>query len=167
MVKKILLAGIPLILVLGGVVWFFFFRQTEESIIRGRFRELSEAVEKKGPEGGIRAVATAQGLGNFFAERTSVDVDGLSWLNGTYSPELIVSNAFRARQMFNKLSLEFNDIELEIGGETAKAFFTAVFDADLKNRDPVREIRELEAGLRKVDGKWIFESFRVRNIIQK
>ena len=26
------------------------------------------------------------------------------------------------------------------------------------NSNPVREIRELEAGLRKVDGKWIFES---------
>ena len=96
-----------------------------------------------------------------------MDVDGLSWLNGDYSPELITANAFRARQMFNTLSLDFNDIELEINGDTAKAFFTAVFTGSPKNCEPIREIRELEAGLRKVDGKWIFESFKVQNIIKK
>lgn len=167
MVKKTLFAAVPLILVLAAGVWFFFFRQTEESIIRGRFREFSEAVEKRGPEGGITAVAAARRLGGFFAERTSVDVDGLTWLNGDYSPEVIVANAFRARAMFSRLSLEFNDIELEIRENTARVFFTAVLDADPKNRNPVREIRELEAGLRKVDGKWVFESFRVQDIIKK
>ena len=69
--------------------------------------------------------------------------------------------------MFNTLSLDFNDIELEINGDTAKAFFTAVFTGSPKNSEPIREIRELEASLRKVDGKWIFESFRVQNIIKK
>ena len=172
MVKKVSIPAalsVVLILVFFSVgIWFFFFRQTEESIIRSRFQEFSESVEKNGPEGGIKAVATAQGLGRFFAEQTSVDVDGLSWMNGVYSPELIISNAFRARQLFHKLSLEFNDIELEISGDTAKAFFTAVFNANPKNNDsPIREIRELEAGLRKVDGKWIFESFKVQNIIKK
>ena len=99
-VKKIILIAVPLMILAAGI-WFFFFRQTEESIIRGRFREFSEAAAKRGKEGGIRAVATSQSLGKFFAEHTSVDVDGLSWLNGDYSPELITANAFRARQMFN------------------------------------------------------------------
>lgn len=37
-VKKIILIAVPLMIIAAGI-WFFFFRQTEESIIRGRFRE--------------------------------------------------------------------------------------------------------------------------------
>lgn len=166
MVKAIVI--ILVLLALAAGAYFMFFRTTEEALVRQRFSSLASSVGKKGSEGALSAAANSQATGACFADNVSIEIEGVSWLTGSYTAEEIASRTFAGRKHFNTLNLSFSDIQIEITGpDTATASFTAALTGTLSSGDNIREVRELDSTLKKIEGKWKFESFRMRNIIRK
>lgn len=152
--------------VVTGSLWFWL-GSSDDKKIRKQFAKLAENVTKEPKEGNILMVCKMQVLGTLFATPCDIDIPG-SHLSGTYSPEEILSNVSRARMRFSSLKLEIYDVKVNITGEnTANAVFTARLSGVVNNDKSADEIRELDAVMEKIDGKWIFSSFKVVDVLEK
>lgn len=155
-----------LIGIVAGFLWFWI-GNSEDKKIRKQFAKLAENVTKEPGEGNISMVRKMQWLGSLFANSCDIDIPK-SYLSGTYSPKDIVSNATRARMGFSSLKLEFYDIKINLTGKnTANVVFTGRLSGVVNNDKSADEIRELDAVIKKIDGKWLFSSFKVVEVLEK
>lgn len=163
------IGGILLLLTLLGIGLWLYLRPSEEKQIRERFNRLSALAFKNGKEGAIPAIRRAGDAASLFSDQSTFQVDGLEWMAGPFTREALSSNIFRSRAMFTQIKLSFDDLELEIDPEnkTAKVFLSAVLSGKLKDGRTIREIRELESLLKKTEEGWLFEKFKIREIIKK
>ncbi len=162
--RFVVLALVVPLLVFGA--WLLLFKKDDASQIKARFAAFSKEVAKNGVEGATAAVMKSQAIANLFAETCELSIQD-SPLTGTYAREEMASHAFNARRHFQNVALSFHELELEVKGDSAEARFTALLTGDVKDGDKLQEARDMTATLVKADGKWLFKSFKVREILRR
>ena len=162
-------AVVIVLLAVAGIGLWLYLRPTDENLIRTRFARLASLASKNTKEGALPAAARAKEMASLFSGKSTFAVDGLDWLAGPFNHEALSGNIFRSRAMFDKLTLSLDDLELDIDSphKKAKVDLTAVLSGTLKDGKTIREVRELECNLLKTDDGWVFDSFKVRQIIKK
>ena len=162
-------AVLLILLVLLGIGLWLYLRPTDENLIRERFGKLAALASKSSKEGALPAAARAKEIASLFSDSSSFSVDGLDWMAGPFTRQALSGNIFRSRAMFDKLKLSLDDLELDIdsGQGRAKVFLSAVLSGTLRDGRSIREVRELESNLSRSDEGWLFQNFRVRQIIKK
>ena len=169
-IKPFLWAAIVFILLIGiGIGVWIYLRPTDENLIWERFRKLTELASKNTKEGALPAAARAREIAFLFSEKSTFSVDGLDWMAGPFTRERLSGNIFRSRASFSTLKLLLDDLELNLDSDkrTAKVFLSASLSGRLKDGRTIREVRELESNLVKTDEGWLFDNFKVREIIKK
>ncbi|MBO4630358.1 MAG: hypothetical protein J5858_00405 [Lentisphaeria bacterium] len=169
--KKYLFCTLLIFILLTGLgtgIWFWL-RPSDENLIRARFSKLEKLASKVSKEGAIPAAGKAREIAQLFSEKSTFSVHGLDWMAGPFTRQALTGNVFRSRAMFSTLKLSLDDLELEIDSEKgiAKVFLSAALAGTLKDGRTIHEVRELESTLTKTDEGWIFENFRIREIIKK
>ncbi len=153
--------------VAAAVGAFLYFRGGEEGKVRKQFERLAFAVSKEPGEGNISMALKMETLPTLFADSCDVEIPQ-SPLIGQYSPEEITSNATRARMHFSSLTLKFYDMTVEFPEkDRARVEFTARLTGSAKGEKAVDEVREIAGTLRKIDKKWLFDPFRVVEVLKK
>jgi len=144
-----------------------FFSRSEKKRIAKRLDQLAAMVSKGSGETALRMALRVQELPGFFDKPVRLHTQ-VYHMGGTMSPTEVASEIMRARAMFNTLSLDFHDVDLDITDETtARLRLTARVTGQLSTREGVDEVQELECVLRKVDGKWRFSECRAVAVLQK
>lgn len=169
-VKHIVWSAVVIVLlVAAGIGLWLYLRPTDENLIRTQFSKLTSLASKNTKEGALPAAARAKEMASLFSGKSTFAVDGLDWMAGPFSHEALSGNIFRSRAMFDKLTLSLDDLELDIdpAHKKAKIFLSAVLSGKLKDGKSIREVRELECDMLKTDDGWVFDSFKVRQIIKK
>lgn len=146
--------------------WLLFLKKDDASLIKARFAAFSSEVAKNGVEGATAAIMKSQAIANLFAETCELSIQD-SALAGTYTREEMASHAFNARRHFQSVALSFHELEVKVEGDNAEAHFTALLTGTVKDGDKLREARDMTATLVKADGKWLFKSFKVREILRR
>ncbi len=163
--RRILLSATS-IAVTGLLIWLYF-GDNENKKIKKQFARLSDCIAKQQGEGNISALYKLQVLGSLFSESCEIEIPKSS-LSGTYSPEGLVSNVARGKIMFSKMKLDFYDLVINISGkDAANIIFTARFTATSSEGASADETREIEAIMKKTDGKWLFSSLKVIELLEK
>ena len=162
-------AVVIVLLAAGGIGLWLYLRPTDENLIRNQFSRLAALASKNTKEGALPAAARAKEMASLFSGRSTFAVDGLDWMAGPFNHEALSGNIFRSRAMFSKLTLSLDDLEPEIDvpNRKAKVNLSAVLSGTLKDGKSIREVRELECNMLKTDDGWVFDSFKVRQIIRK
>ncbi len=162
-------AVVIVLLAAGGIGLWLYLRPTDENLIRNQFSRLAALASKNTKEGALPAAVRAKEMASLFSGRSTFAVDGLDWMAGPFNHEALSGNIFRSRAMFDKLTLSLDDLEPEIDAPNrkAKVNLSAVLSGTLKDGKTIREVRELECNLLKTDDGWVFDSFKVRQIIRK
>jgi len=158
---------IALLLVLLGIWAVVRSFPSEEKKVRKQFDLLAQSVSKVRGDGTITTARKVQKIRTLFAENCGLHIRVYS-LSGNYTPHEIASHAVRARLHFSKLSLRFYDPEIDFPEEgTAKVTLTARLTGTTTTGEYVNETRELECVLKRTDGKWLFSSFKVVEILRR
>ena len=168
--KQLFAAGLILLLaVAAGIFLWYRLRPTDENRIRARFAKLTGLVAKNGKEGAIPAAGKAKEAAGLFSDKCTFSVNGLDWMSGPFSRKNLSGQIFRSRAMFNSLALSLDLLELDIDPDkgTARVFLTATLTGTLRDGKTVREVRELESKLTRTDDGWLFENFKIRELIKK
>jgi hypothetical protein len=141
--------------------------QSEEKRVKKQFDLLSEGVSKGGDENAIVMARQMQKLGTLFDEKCELKFPADSF-SGIYTPEEISSYAARGRARFSKLSLEFIDFDVTFPEKgVAKVNLTAKLTGRTRAGEQVRETRELECLLKKIERKWLFNDIEVVEVLKK
>lgn len=162
--RPVLLAIVAMLL--AGAAYYFLFHSIEDKV-KKQLRLLAEYVSKDPGEKNLVMLFKTQNLPSLFAEQCDLEIAG-SQLSGSYTPEEIMSHVVRGRMQFSKLSLNFYDIAVEYPGKTtARAEMTAKLAGTVDKNKAVEEVREIQAELKLVDGKWLFSKFKVVEVLEK
>lgn len=160
-------AAMAFILLAGLLVWYFFFRESDEVRVLNRLRDLAECVSRNSGEKGTVMLIKSQQLDGFFADRCQIQVNE-QMLTGDFTPEQLSAQITRGRQFFKSLSLSIHDPVVKVATpEQAEIDFTGQVLGQTANGERIREIRELRAVLSKKDGKWRFTAFKIREVLRK
>ena len=165
MVKKFLF--LLVLVVAGAAIWFFFLRSNDKERVLAALQEAAAAASKDRNETTSAMLLKTQTVGSCFADSCSFQLDEQMFA-GDYTPEDIGANLVRMRQVFTESRLSYYDQEVLFPRENEAVInFTGNLKGTLRSNDQVNEAREIQAKLRKIDGKWKFYSFKVREIIKK
>lgn len=171
MKKKILLFTLLALALIGTViaVRLIFFGETPESKVRKTFTALAEAIRKSGDEGMIVMMERSKAASRLFAETCRFKLDRVPNGVGVMRRKDIAANALLLRRHFRSMRVRFYDMEIQADPKKneASAMFTAAFEGTPVAGRNVREAMEMEALLTEHEGKWIFHSISVREIIRK
>ncbi|OGP53926.1 MAG: hypothetical protein A2162_03885 [Deltaproteobacteria bacterium RBG_13_52_11b] len=158
---------IALVVVGLGLLVTVYFSQSEEKRVRKQFDLLSEYVSRDPDENTIAMAHNMQKLGSLFGDSCELKI-AVEFLSGTYTREEIASYAARARARFPKLSLEFLDLEITFPENGfAKVSLTARLTGRTRAGEQMRETRELECLLKKIEKKWLFNNIEVIEVLRK
>ena len=135
--------------------------------IQRQFKRLSDAVSFTSGESLIAHGLSSKRLGDLFAEEStlSIPVHGLS---GRYSRTELVRNALGAKNMCERLNLDFFDLTVDITEPSqAQVTTTARLKGQTLSGDTFNDVRELHCALKKNKGHWLFTACRIDSIITR
>ncbi len=153
-------------LVVAGVLWWRMHPSDERRIVK-QVERLADCVAKRSGETNSVMALKMNTLPGLFADEFTVELIDFPF-NGDYTSTVITSNVARARATLEELSMRFYDITVEISSETeAVALFTAQARVRRKEGQLKVDTREVKCGLRKVEGRWRFVSFREQAVMSR
>ena len=167
MVKKIILL---IIIAVGiGTVGYFFLRSPSESQqIINRLHRLANSISKQGSEGAVTMALKHQTIAGLIDTNCSVFIKE-AMIAGDFTPEEFAAQMLRSRAMFKSIKGEVDGCEVEFNADqtTATISFAVRIRAELKSGREIDEVRDLQSTVKKVDGKWLFSSFEIRQVLEK
>ena len=161
--RNLLAAGAIALLVISTYCFF----TSKERQVRRVFRSLSSETSKEGQEGQLAAAQKAKAISEKFEEQCEWEAEGYH-LSGSVGRENILQFAFAARGRFERLALDFYDIEAvfpESGVATVTA--TARLSGDSTAGKALGETHEVECELAKGKEGWLFRKVKLVQVLQK
>ncbi len=156
-------ALVLLVLLIGGGIAY---RRSDRVQIRRRFNRLADLAGRSPTESMIAMAARSEQLSNLFAAKTELSIP-VRGLTGEYSRREIVQSAVRVKSQAESIELDFHDLKIrEISGDNALCTVTARLRAVI-NGERINEVRELDCRLVREEGRWVFSSFSVAEILQR
>lgn len=166
--KKIFFSVALLITVtgIGVVVWRRVF-VSEEAVIADQCRSLGEAASFRGDESLAGLAIRARKLKSLLAETCRVELKTYA-VKGSLSRDEAVSRHFALKQYFSSLAIHVYDIEVLSVGET-QATVQYTVRATGVGKSGQREVETIPvlSSLKKTDGRWRFEDFREKSVLDK
>lgn len=162
--KYILIAAM---IVVAGIWITVFLFPSEEKKVKKQFALLSEWISKDPNESPLTMAHRVKNIGTLFAENCELR-EPVHPLSGSYTREEITSIALRGRAHFSNLSLAFYDLNISFPGEgVAKVIVTGKLTGKSSSGEQMDEVRELECLLKKIENKWLFNQFKVVEVLKK
>lgn len=150
----------------AGVLWWRLHPSDERQVAK-QVERLAEVVSKRPGETSSVMALKMNTLPGLFADEFTVALIEFPF-NGDFTSSVMTSNVARARGALAELELRFYDITVECASEIeATALFTAQARVRHKEGRPKVETREMVCGLRKVDRKWRFVSFKEEAVMSR
>lgn len=158
---------IALLIVMVGILATLLFLPSEEKKVKKRFALLSEHMSKDPGENTFVMANKVKGITALFGKNCNLTVSDYS-LSGNYSREEISGIAFRGRAHFSTLDLKFYDLKVSFPEkDLARANLTGRLTGKSVYGEHVDETRELMCLLKKVEKKWLFNSFEVIEVLRR
>lgn len=161
-----LFAAILILCGIGTGIWYFFVLENDDVKIRKVFKILAEGIRKSGNEGLITALGESKSIAKTMGDNVSFGIRE-AWAEGTYERDELMSRIYTTRKMFDTLSIDFYDFDIQIVTETkALIYFNALLNGKLSGGTSIREARQLVAEMHKnEDDEWRFVRFDVEKIV--
>lgn len=151
---------IPVIILVVFVIsagWFFFFRGSDESAIRGQLDKLVEVVEKDAPVSTFEALSRSRKLTKIFAKKTHIEYYQARQLSG--DSDAIASAFLSVWGQIDKVSIRVirHTVEVAASGREAESIFKATCNVVMNGSEKMGDTREYRVNWIKVEGDWLIE----------
>ncbi|HJH05286.1 hypothetical protein [Victivallis vadensis] len=156
-----------LILVLGGLSFWYLNRNTDEAEIRLTLKQLCSVGSKAEGESAAAGAIKLQRSNELFTDPCRLDFRH-SMFQGDFSVSEIAANIARFRMLFQTVQIEIRDLHITVTPpDGAQVYFTGLLDGVARNGEQVGEVRDLFCKLKKVDGKWRISEMNIREVLEK
>ncbi len=164
MVKKYILIGVPIIAI--AAVYYFFFYNTDERVIKRRLNYIADNFSKEANENKVLTLKRVTAIKTVLKPSIHVEIEKRS-ISGNYSAREITRRTAGVRTHFKRLTLKFYDVNIDVSPSgTALATATARITGAKKNGETFAETRELEFGWQKVEGDWLIAAVKAVQVLE-
>lgn len=156
-----------LILVLGGLSFWYLNRNTDEAEIRLTLKQLCSVGSKTEGESAAAAAIKLQRSNELFTDPCRLDFRH-SMFQGDFSVSEIAANIARFRMLFQTVKIEIRDLHITVTPpDKAHVYFTGLLDGIARNGEQAGEVRDLFCELKKTDGQWRISEMNIREVLEK
>lgn len=158
--KRIVL--IVVVLAAAAGIYFGFIRKPNDKVlIRRQLDTIARLVSKEPGEKNLTKALKSQKFDTVFASPTEIVIRE-QFLRGSFSPRDLFQMMMRFHAQEERVDLALTDEKIELTlPDEATVTFTARLNAS------TREVREVEAKARRVEGKWLFYRFKDVQVLEK
>ena len=162
-VKTVVLALV--LAVLAGVLVIRFW-PSDERAIRKQLTLIEETGSKAAAEQPLESLLRAKQLAGLFHDPCELIVETVKY-QGEYSRKEIMDRINLVRNTYRTVRVALHDVVIEIGKEgTAVVRCTIRLSGEGKGQ-PVADVQELRAELRKIEGDWLFTSLTLVEVLER
>jgi len=162
--KNIAIIGL---IIIAGIVAFFWIYQSDEARIKKRFTSISELAAKDGEENELMAALKARKIADVFAKSCRIDIPSES-ISQTFSKDEIPPHVMAGRARYSRLAVKFYDIQIKFPDDnTADVDLTASVAALTSSNEPVNDIYEVRCALNKIENDWFFTKIEEVEVLEK
>jgi hypothetical protein len=155
------------ILIIAGIVIFFFVFESQETRIKKQFKFIAEKMEKSPGESPILSGAKVKSLKKVFVSPCFINIPAYSYSKETDSDSLS-RYVFTMRSRYSGISMKFHDYLFDYLDETsARVTITAGMRGVLSTGEIVEDIHEVACSLTKTDDTWKFVAIEVVQVLEK
>lgn len=138
-------------------VWFFFFRGSDESAIRGQLDKLVEIVEKDAPVSTFEALSRSRQLTQIFAKKAHIEYYQARQLSG--DSDSIASAFLSVWGQIDTASIRVlrHTVEVAESGLEAESIFKATCNVVMNGSEKMGDTMDYRVNWVKVEGDWLIE----------
>jgi hypothetical protein len=138
----------------------------DERDIRKQIGHLETLGSKEADEKPIESLVRARQLAALFHDPCTLQVESVDF-KGEYGRQQIQERIAMARGFYTEAKVSVHDLVLEIpGNNTARIRCTLRVKGRGKSQ-PIADVQELEAGLRKREGDWLFTTVTLVEVLER
>lgn len=148
------IAGVVILVLLGGAAWFVMRADDEGAPVQRRLQAFADAVNRSTIDG-IGPEARAEELASYFTEDVDVDLGGGS--PPIKGRDTLIGMAERLQPRTAMFRLKFEDVTVAMspGGEAADVHLTAEFiRRSITSGEESLDAREFTIGMRRIGDTW-------------
>ncbi|WP_319585905.1 hypothetical protein [uncultured Desulfobulbus sp.] len=154
------------LIVLVAAVGAFRFWPSDERAIRQQLAVIEEAGSKEPAEKSIEALFKAKQIAALFSDPCQLTVASASHA-GEYPRKQIQDRLLMVRGFYTQAKVSLHDITIDITPEK-----TAVVRGTIRLRGEgaggkVADVHELRAEMRSIDGKWLFTTVEIVQVLER
>jgi hypothetical protein len=162
--KHIIIAGVILV---GGIIAFLAFFQSEEAKVKKQFKRVAKKVEKTPEESIVVSATKANRIGEAFTGICKVQAPAYSFSRDVSSDELS-THILSMRSQYSEISVKLYDFVIDFPEKgIAQAVFTASMEGKLTTGESTADLHELKCKLRKIEGTWRIEEVEIVEVLKK
>jgi hypothetical protein len=162
--KNTIILGLILIV---GIIAFFWFYQSDEAKVKKRFETLAEEVDKKPDEKEITSALKARGISEMCDKKIDIELPSYS-ISRSFHKRNIPANVLAARERYDDIAVKFYDLNIKFPKDgLANVDLTASVDAKLTSGETANEVHELNCTLKKIDKDWFFSKIEGVRVLEK
>lgn len=162
--KYIFAVLLLLALAAGAWYWYSSAEKRDEAIIAKLIDTLAADLSKNHKESTATALLKVKGIAGAFTDPMTLAMD--RYAAGSYDRDRLLSSIGRYRTMIAQANVTASDITVEMTGKnSARAYFSGRFAGELKNSMSDTIVKDIEAELIKLDGRWLIRSMKFRNVL--
>ncbi len=163
-IKSLIAAAV---LIVAGIIAFFWYFQGDEARIKKRFKTIAELAEKSPDEHELTAAVNARRIGGMFADACQIEIPSYN-ISRTFDRKDIPGRVMGARSRYTDISLDFHDITIDFPEDgTAQVTLTAYMEAVWLSGKSVREVHEIACWLEKIEKDWFFNQIEVVTVLER
>ena len=155
---------------LAGALWWLLHNgKTNEELIADSLDAMAAACSKRTNENAVGIAMKNSEISNLMAPTCSVSINE-AMIDGTFQPLEFAGQVTRGRTLFSTISGSIDDIDVKVasnGGKATVEYSVKVCGTIKKSGKSFDESRDLTSKMVKIDGKWKFASFEVREVLEK
>ncbi len=156
-----------LVLIAAGLIVFVLFFNSDEAVIKKRFRHLAEQFDKAPSENNLVAAAKARRVADMFADSCRVYLPAYD-VDHTFSARDVPSYVMMARSRYRQIALDFYDFNFVFPQkDRADVNLTAMATGIDETGAAFREIHEMTFSLEKIEDEWLFTAIEAVQVLEK
>lgn len=162
--KYIVLAVIALSVGCAVPFWYLSQEKRDEYLIKDLIRTLAENLSRTPEESTATALLKVKSIADAFTDPMSCAMG--QYAAGEFDRERLIGSLTRYRAMVGKAVVSAGDITLEVTGKmSARVYFSGSFSGTLKSGMHDRIVKDIDAELVKLDGRWKIKQIKFTNVL--
>jgi len=161
-------AIIVLFVIVIGIVLFYFFFQSDERQVRKRFKTLAQTASKRVDNSQLIVAGKSKQISKYFAQSCRIEAQEYN-VSQNYSQADIHTIAFQVLTRHSELKVTFVDLQVNIPekGIAAVVSTVRIIGKVKGGEEYIEENHEIECTLNKIEDEWVFVNVELIDVLRK
>lgn len=158
--------GVAALVAVAVIVLAVRFWPGEERAIRARLAVIEKIGSKAGAEQPLESLSKARQIAGLFNDPSQLVIESVNHV-GSYSRQQIQERIVMVRAAYVTATVSLHDLAVGLTGKDTATVHGTIRVRGQGASGPVADVRELRAGMAKIDGQWLMTEVTLVEVLER